>query len=217
MKLLWDAVFGGRRCPCQTAAAGLSRRVCDLHYARPRKRIPYTFSHLPKDMANTATSHIVFGTQGAGKTSYSRKLAASENAVRFSIDEWMIELFGPDMPKSLSLSWIMPRVQRCEAKIWSIASQIGGAGGSVVLDLGFMRIEDRRRFAALASESGMASQLHFVDAPHATRRTRVSTRNQERGETFAFEVTPGMFDFMETRFESPTATELAGAVCTQSA
>lgn len=62
----------------------------------------------------------------------------------------------------------------------------------------------------------MASQLHYVDAPHPTRRTRVMTRNQERGETFAFEVTPGMFDFMETKFESPTEAELASAVQSQS-
>ena len=163
-------------------------------------------------MATIATSHIVFGRQGAGKTTYSRQLANSVNAVRFSIDEWMIELFGPDLPKSMSLSWVMPRVQRCETRIWSVASQIGKTGGSVVLDLGFMRIDDRRRFAALAEESGMASQLHHVDAPHSIRRARVMARNQERGETFAFEVTPDMFDFMETKFESPTDAELASAV-----
>ena len=167
-------------------------------------------------MTTVATSHIVFGPQGAGKTTYSRKLADSRNAVRFSIDEWMIELFGPDLPKSMSLSWVMPRVQRCETRIWSVASQIGRVGGSVVLDLGFMRIDDRQRFAALAKESGMTSQLHFVDAPHPTRRTRVMARNQDRGETFAFEVTPGMFDFMETKFESPTEAELAIAVQSKS-
>jgi predicted kinase len=167
-------------------------------------------------MTNTATTHIVFGPQGAGKTTYSRKLAENATAVRFSIDEWMIELFGPDLPKSMSLSWIMPRVQRCEARIWSVVSQIGKAGGSVVLDLGFMRIDDRRRFSDLAKESGMASQLHFVDASHQVRRARVLARNQERGETFAFEVTAEMFDFMESKFESPTEAELAGAVQSRS-
>jgi shikimate kinase len=54
-----------------------------------------------------ATVHIVFGQQGAGKTTYSRKLAEREQCTRFSIDEWMGELYGPDLPKPMSFPWIM--------------------------------------------------------------------------------------------------------------
>lgn len=34
------------------------------------------------------------------------------------------------------------------------------------------------------------------------------SRNQEKGETFSFEVTPMMFDFMEKVFLRPTEDEL---------
>ena len=141
--------------------------------------------------------HLVLGPQGAGKSTYARQLAQQESAVRFSIDEWMQSLFGPDLPKALSLSWIMERVQRCEKQIWSITAQISQAGGNVVLDLGFTKIESRKAFRQLAADIGAEVQLHVLDAPYATRKERVMNRNTEKGETYSFEVTPMMFDFME--------------------
>ncbi len=163
-----------------------------------------------------STLHLVFGPQGAGKSTEARRLAAALGAVRMSIDDWMAGLFGPDLPLPLDLGWVMERVRRCEQRIGTLAVDIARAGTPVVLDLGFMRVDDRRRFAALAHSAGLACQLHHVDAPLALRRQRVATRNLERSDTFAFEVTPAMFDAMEGRFEPPTAEELATAriVCT---
>ncbi len=158
---------------------------------------------------NAAQIHIVFGHQGAGKSTYARELADKLNATRFSIDEWMGELFGPDMPQPLSFPWVMQRVQRCEQRIWSVASQIAQRGGTVVLDLGFMKVSDRNRFVALAVDAGLTTQLHQLTAAHALRRSRVLERNVSKGETFSFEVSPAMFDFMEKQFESPTDLELA--------
>ncbi len=40
-------------------------------------------------------------------------------------------------------------------------------------------------------------------------------RNQTRGSTFAFEVSPAMFDAMEARFEAPDDRELAAAIVHQ--
>ncbi len=156
--------------------------------------------------------HIVFGSQGAGKTTYSRLLADKENAIRFSIDEWMIELFGADLPKPMSFQWIMARVQRCEKRIWFLASEVVRRGGNVILDLGFMKIGDRKRFIALCEEKEFAVQLHYVTAAHGIRRSRVISRNSDRGETFAFEVSPAMFDFMETQFELPAESEISRCV-----
>ena len=164
----------------------------------------------------TATVHIVFGSQGAGKTTYSRQLAIDTKGTRFSIDEWMSELFGPDLPKPMSLPWIMDRVQRCESRIWFTAAETVVRGGCAVLDLGFMRVSDRSRFISMAEAKGLPVQLHYVNAPHGVRRTRVVSRNANKGETFAFEVTPAMFDFMERQFELPTEAELARSIAHES-
>ncbi|MDQ2077975.1 ATP-binding protein [Marinimicrobium sp. ABcell2] len=153
--------------------------------------------------------HLVLGPQGSGKSTYALQLAQQESAVRFSIDEWMQSLFGPDLPKTMSLPWIMERVQRCEARIWATASQISQAGGVVVLDLSFVKLESRNNFRRLAADIGAEVQLHVLDAPYAVRKERVVKRNREKGETFAFEVTPMMFDFMENEFQRPTEEELS--------
>jgi predicted kinase len=173
------------------------------------------FNDSPKQLIPTGSSvsqvHIVFGPQGAGKSFYARKLAESRKATRFSIDEWMAGLYGPDLPSPMNLAWIMERVQRCERQIWSVAQQIVQNGASVVLDLGFMKVQNRSAFIARASDAGVAARLHYVTAPYDLRKARVTTRNEEKGDTFAFEVTPVMFEFMEAQFEAATEVELATA------
>jgi predicted kinase len=162
------------------------------------------------------TVHVVFGPQGAGKSTYSRRLADEIQAVRFSIDEWMNQLYGPDVPKPLNFAWVMERVRRCEKRIWATASEFARNGGDVVLDLGFMKIESRSEFVTLAQACALPVRLHFIDAPHDVRRRRVLARNSEKGETFSFEVTPAMFDFMEKEFQRPTDVELSTATVSTS-
>jgi len=155
--------------------------------------------------------HVVFGPQGAGKSTYARTLAASMKGTRFSIDDWMIQLYGPDLPKPLNFGWIMERVKRCERQILATTQEIAKNGGNVVLDLGFMKEKNRSELTILAEQVGLVSKLHYINAPHDVRRRRVLNRNSEKGETFSFEVTPVMFDVMEKEFETPSEAELARA------
>lgn len=165
----------------------------------------------------TATLHVVFGPVGAGKTTYARELARREPAVHFAIDDWMARLFAADMPEPLEFEWMMARVERCEAQIWSTAAAVMVAGTSVVLDLGLMRKTDRDRVAEIAQACELPSQFHFVTASPEVRRARVLERNEVRGETFAIAVTPEMFDFMEGVYEAPARAELMGCVISESA
>jgi predicted kinase len=157
------------------------------------------------------TLHLVFGPQGAGKSSYARQLATRVQGVRLSIDDWMGQLYGPDLPTPMNFAWIMERVQRCEKRIWATAAEIAGTGGHVVLDLGFMKVSNRTEFLSLASAGEHPAQLHFVNAPLDVRRQRVLQRNIDKGDTYSFEVSAPMFDFMEREFEPPTDQELARA------
>ena len=159
-----------------------------------------------------AVVHLIFGPQGAGKSTYAQSLAEKESGTRFSIDEWMVQLYGPDVPKPLDFDWIMARVKRCEAQIWFTARDVARNGGSVILDLGFTRVVSRTEFTELAEAAELAFQLHYIDAPHDVRRNRVMKRNTEKGETFSLEVTPAMFDFMEKRFEPPSDKERSAAI-----
>jgi predicted kinase len=160
----------------------------------------------------TATLHVIFGPCGAGKTTYAHAFARRERAVAFILDDWMARLFGPDIPEPIEYEWMLERVGRCEAQIWSSAAAVLAAGTSVILDIGLMRRADRDRVRQIAEGAELPLQWHFVDAPEAVRRARVAGRNTIKGESFAIEVTPELFDFMEGVYEPPEPAELDGAV-----
>ena len=164
----------------------------------------------------TATLNVIFGPSGAGKTTYANAFARREGAVAFILDDWMARLFGPDIPDPIEYEWMLERVGRCEAQIWSTAAGVLAAGPSVILDIGLMRKADRDRIREIGEAVGLPIQWHFVTASPEARRARVADRNVVRGESFAIEVTPDMFDFIEGVFEPPEPAELAGAIVSES-
>ncbi|MFC7048006.1 AAA family ATPase [Emcibacter nanhaiensis] len=153
--------------------------------------------------------HLVAGSTGAGKTTYSLALCKELGAIHIPIDEWMTTLFWMDSPDPISHAWAMERIGRVEAQIWTLVQKLAEQGVPVVLDLGFTKREHRQKFAALAREAGLPLQLHYVDVPAEERWARVEKRNAEKGETFAMEVTRDMFDFMESMWQAPEAAEIA--------
>lgn len=165
----------------------------------------------------SATLHVIFGPSGAGKTTYAHAFARREKAVAFILDEWMARLFAPDMPEKIEYEWMVERVGRCEAQIWSVAAGVLATGTSVILDIGLMRRADRARVREIAEATELPLQFHYVTAPPEVRRARVAERNVVRGENFAIEVTPEMFEFVEGVFETPEPSELEGAVISESA
>ena len=163
-----------------------------------------------------ATLNVIFGPCGAGKTTYARTFARREKAVAFILDDWMARLFGPDLPDPIEYEWMVERVGRCESQIWSVAAAILATGAPVILDIGLMRRADRERVRQIAAATSLPLTFHFVDAPKDVRRARVAERNVVRGENFAIEVTPDLFDFIEGVYEPPGPVELAGAVVSES-
>jgi len=153
--------------------------------------------------------YLITGGTGAGKTTYALKLAAETGSIRFSIDDWMTTLFWMDSPDPISHDWAMARIGRAEAQIWETAQQILAQGLPVILDLGFTKAAHRQKFYDLAEASGEEAALHWVDISPEERWRRVQTRNAEKGETFAMEVSREMFDFMENEWEAPSDVELS--------
>jgi predicted kinase len=160
----------------------------------------------------TATLNVIFGPCGAGKTTYAHAFARRERAMAFILDDWMARLFGPDMPDPIEYEWMLERVGRCETQIWSVAAAAIATGTSVILDIGLMRRADRDRVRQIAEATDLPLVFHFVDAPQEVRRVRVANRNVVKGESFAIEVTPDLFEFIEGVYEPPEPVELAGAV-----
>nr|WP_299684067.1 ATP-binding protein [uncultured Dokdonia sp.] len=155
--------------------------------------------------------HMILGNTGAGKTTYALSLRDKEQGVIFSIDHWNKTLFLDDKTPEDGVDWFLERIERSDTMIQSIVAQMATAGTPAILDLGFAKKERRDRFYAFAKAYNIPIQLHFLDIPLEIRKQRVMQRNQEKGETFQFEVSETDVEFMESWFEKPTPKELAHA------
>ncbi len=156
------------------------------------------------------TVHILSGLIGAGKTTLARKLERELPALRISLDEWIVGLFGREMPEPLTGEFWFDRAERSFAFALPLARQALVAGVDVVLDCGFLTREQRDAGRAFAASAGVPHRLYWVRAETSVRRERVLSRNRDHGETFAVHVRDDMFDSLP--FEPPSGDELEAAI-----
>lgn len=164
--------------------------------------------------------HLICGPIGAGKTTFAHKIAESHNAIRFSEDEWLSQLFVPDAPEGLLEqpmsvvgSWAGEKYQRCRTQIWQVCQQLLKANISIVVDGAAANKEQRDIVRQYALDNGVDFQLYFVSAEAHIRKLRVFARNENQGDTYSLEVTPDMFAYTERFFEAPMAEELSQIIC----
>ena len=151
--------------------------------------------------------HLVAGSTGAGKSTAAREIAERVGGVRLSIDEWMNALYWMDCPEKNDFPWALERIGRCEAQIEAVARELARAGVDAVLDLGFTTRAQRMEWLTRARAAGVSCVLHVLEVDAEVRWARVCERNRGESAMYAFVVTREMFDFMEGRWEMPSAEE----------
>ena len=130
----------------------------------------------------------------------------------FSIDNWNNTLFLADKKPKDGLEWFLERIERAEKMIMELIQQLENSKTDSILDLGLSKYEHREKFRTFANENGYKLKTHFLDFSKETRLRRIMKRNDEKGETFEFEVTKENFDFMESWFEKPTVEEIGDGI-----
>lgn len=156
--------------------------------------------------------HLIVGNTGAGKTSYAHQLQEESKGIVFSIDQWNKILFFPDKREKDGLSWFLERIERAETLMMHQIIQLDKIGVDAILDLGLAKQAHRAKFIKFAKENSLQWQIHYLNLSKEIRYQRIQKRNNEKGETFEFEVTQANFDFMESWFEKPSEQELENAI-----
>ncbi|WP_394209824.1 AAA family ATPase [Enterovibrio calviensis] len=145
---------------------------------------------------------FICGFIGSGKTTYSKELAETHGAFRFSIDEWMIPLYGEHMEREV----FDRRLATLQELFKDSALQLVSLGVPVIFDFGLWRKSERDAFTHWALDIGADSEFHYLDVPFDTCKQRAFARNTDL-EGKSFEMTLDMLELFWSWFEVPTPNE----------
>jgi predicted kinase len=141
-------------------------------------------------------AHLIHGFVGAGKTTFARRLAREQDAVRFTHDAWMHRLYGANPPvDEFRMLW-----ERVDALIWHYAERLLALGVDVVLDQGFWTRAGRDAARVRVAALNARFVLYHVTCPEETMRRRVLSRSQEV-PTDSLWINAEAFDLFKARFE----------------
>ncbi|CAE6943479.1 AAA family ATPase [Vibrio alginolyticus] len=154
-------------------------------------------------MKNQGKLFFFCGKMGAGKSTKSRIVAADNNAVLISEDDWLsahyptkIQTFD-DYIKYSNL--IKPFVK-------SHVQNLLNAGVNVVMDFPANTVRQRTWFTSLCLEVDSEHELWFLDLTDEQCLSNIAKRRVEQPERAKFD-TEAVFHHVTQYFEVPTASE----------
>jgi predicted kinase len=136
------------------------------------------------------TLFVTCGLPGSGKTTLAKELETRHDAVRFTPDEWLTNLWDQDARALV------------EAQMWTTAQHLLRLGVDVVIDFGSWSRAERDVLREGARALGTPVELHYLDLPIDELERRVVTRNREG-------ITRTHLEEWAEVIERPTAAELA--------
>lgn len=123
------------------------------------------------------TVHLISGLPCSGKTTYAHHLHAGCDSILFSLDRWLITVFGKYDLAEVGHEEHVRRVLACRELIWSQCREWLRRSVDVILDDGFFLRENRVQAIESATEAGATTTIHLVDTPVSVIQTRLRSRN----------------------------------------
>jgi predicted kinase len=145
---------------------------------------------------------LLCGLTGAGKTTLATRLERTLPALRFTVDEWMIALFGQHLPRPA----FDERLATLNGLIWDTARRALALGMHVVLDQGFWTRAERQTTAQRAIAAGATPVVVYLEADPPVLTRRLTARNAAPAAG-TYEVTSEMLALFASRFEAPDERE----------
>lgn len=125
---------------------------------------------------------MIHGFVGVGKTTFSKALQKKTNAVRFTPDEWMTQLYGSNPASELFADYEV----RVLKMMWGLVEQTILAGTNVILDFGFWTPAERQESRARLESLGACIVLYNLRCEERTMFQRVMERTSEMSEGALF-------------------------------
>jgi predicted kinase len=143
------------------------------------------------------------GLPCSGKTTLAQKLEHELPALRLTVDEWHIRLFGQDAEEPEHDA----RHSLIEGLLWNIASRALELGANVILDYGFWAREEREDYRLRAKQLGVSSEVHYQDVPEDELLKRLEKRNSRPSQE-SFLISQEAMKPWIAFFQKPTLDEL---------
>jgi predicted kinase len=110
------------------------------------------------------TAHLISGLPSAGKSTYAQQLQLRTGAVVFTLDRFLITMFGRYAVPDVGGEEHVRRVLACREVIWMSAEKLLVNGSDVILDDGYFLREHRRKVVDAAVALGAAAKIHTLSA-----------------------------------------------------
>lgn len=148
--------------------------------------------------------YLMVGLPGSGKTTRAKEIEQAKNAVRFSPDEWITDLYDHRLDDKHT-EQARNQVERLQ---WELGKRLLTLGQNVILENGFWSRTERQKYREEAQALGAVVEVDYQEIS----TDELWRRSSNRPETQAV----GMLHFTKEDlekwadiFEPPTQDELA--------
>lgn len=141
---------------------------------------------------------LICGFLGAGKTTFSKKLAYEHNAEYMNVDEYVMRNFTKEEYEN---NW-EECFSKAEEALWKKIYKCAKNNQNVVFDVGFWTRQSRDNARNRAQEIGITPVLYYIYAPDEILKQRIATRP---GSIAANNIKK--FDSIKQMFEVPQSDE----------
>lgn len=149
-------------------------------------------------MTNNSTVYLICGFLGAGKTTYSQKLAQDTKAIHLNPDEICMQKYSPE---EYETNWEACFAQTLDFLWQEIGKHIKN-NQDVIFDVGFWSKSSRNEAVAKVKQLGGTPIIYYIYAPDYILKQRIKSRTGKIAEHNFLH-----FDDIKQSFEAPSPDE----------